>query len=488
MRLLWALLCAAATLLWLRPATSSLWLDEAVTYWVASDSIDTLLQRGREFSGGSPFYYLFPWASLKLFGPSELALRLPSLLAMAGATMLVAAIGRRLFDRETGVLAAIVFALHQLIQFEARNARTYAIGVFFAAAATLMLLKWLERPSLWRALSYGLLAGCVFATHFLFAFLLLVHALSVQMWVLWKQTPARFSAVITLGLCTLAGIAPSVGLFLSLRSRGDVLVVMGPPHVEELTRQIAPMATLAAAIVAMVLIGLTIGLRRDAAAPKMSRPVLLACALLFFLPPSIVFLVSRFTPFHMFIPRYFAYHVIGGALLGGWAWRQLAPAGARTLVACSIIVLACGAYTTRRHHNNEWAGVAQVTNVELAQLPGAPVLANTGLIEAKDTAWLRDPHRAEYLLSPFSFYKLLTGHEQRALPWSAHSDVAQIYLEEQAQWLIANHKSFVLISRDVSEPGFWPWFRGRLGPLGWKDRRLAGTFGNLLVVVFEKQP
>ena len=487
MRLLWALLCGAAALLWLRPAGTSLWLDETVTYWMASNSLDTLLARGREFSGGNPFYYMFPWASLKLFGVSELALRLPSLLAMGVATLLVAAIARRLFDRETGVLAALVFALHQLIQFEARNARTYAIGVCFAAAATLALLRWLERPNWKRALVYGLLAGCVFATHFLFAGLVLVHGIIAVLWMAMRATPARIGALLLLGLFTAIGVAPTLGLFLSLHDRGDVLIVLGVPHVEDLTRVLAPTATLTAAMCALVLLGLFGKLRRDGNAPTLPRATLVASAALFFLPPIAVFLISRFTPTHIFIPRYFAYHVIGGALLGGWAWRQIESARARTIVACVLVLLACGAYTTRRHHNNEWKGIAIAVNEALAKMPGAPVLANTGLIEAKDTAWLSDPHRAAYLLAPFSFYPLLNGHELRALPWSAHSDMAQTYLDEQARWLDANHDSFVLVSRDSSEPGFWPWFRGRMRPLGWKDHRLEGTFGNLIAVTFERQ-
>jgi mannosyltransferase len=59
---------------------SSLWIDEFGTFWVTEDRLSTTVARALQFQGQSPFYYLIVWIPLHLFGESELALRLPSLI------------------------------------------------------------------------------------------------------------------------------------------------------------------------------------------------------------------------------------------------------------------------------------------------------------------------------------------------------------------------------------------------------------------------
>src|SRR5688572_1537907 len=70
----------AGILLRLDGLTSSLWLDEFGTFWVVEGNFATMLERAWVFQGQSPLYYAFPWMSRQVFGDSELALRLPSLL------------------------------------------------------------------------------------------------------------------------------------------------------------------------------------------------------------------------------------------------------------------------------------------------------------------------------------------------------------------------------------------------------------------------
>ncbi len=475
-------------LLWSLPLTSSLWLDETVTWWMASGSFETLWQRGSEFSGGSPVPWILPWASMKLFGSSEWALRLPSLLCMAGAVLVVAAIGRRLFDRGTGFFAAAVFAFHHVVQFEARNARAYALAMLGAALATLALLRWLERPGFLRAVTYGVCASLTVLAHFMFGGILIVHAAWVLVFRGVRGPCWSIREIAVLALATLAGLVPAIGLFLDVGARASGLMVSGVPYIEALLRELAPHATVAAALIGVIVLGVLGRLRRDAAAPPLARRVLLALALLFVLPPIVLFVVSRWTAWQVFLPRYASWHAIGFALLVGWCWRQVAGQGSRILLVVVLCVMGSGAFLTRSHFVNEWRGVSAAVSVELERHPGAPLLAHTGLIESLDASFVRDPEKSAYLLAPFAAYPVPSGHELKALTWNAHTLDAQVLLEELALWLEREHKAFVLASRDTNEPGFWPFFRGRLGPLGWKDRRLEDIRGNMIAVVFEKLP
>lgn len=474
-------------LLWSLPLTSSLWLDETVTWWMASGSLETLWQRGTDFSGGSPVPWVLPWASMKLFGKSEWALRLPSLLCMSGAVLVVAAIGRRLFDRGTGVLAAAVFAFHHVVHFEARNARAYALAMLCAALATLALLRWLERPRVWRALAYGACVALTVLAHFMFGGILIVHAAWVLILRGVRGPRWTLGEAALLLLATLAGLAPALGLLLGVGERASGLMVSGTPYIEALLRELAPHATIAAALTGLIFLGVTGRMRRDPEAPPMARPVLLALALLFLLPPVALFAISRWTSWELFLPRYASWHAIGFALLVAWCWRQVAGLGTRMLLAAILFVMGSGAFITRSHFVNEWRGVSAAVSAELERHPGAPLLAHTGLIESLDASFVRDPEKSAYLLAPFAVYAPPAGHELRALTWNAHTPDAQALLEELALWLEREHTAFVLVSRDTSEPGFWPFFRGRLTPLGWKDRRLDHIRGNMLAVVFEKR-
>ena len=73
------LIFAILVRLW-RLGSHSLWLDELVTYWLVSgDSIGELFCRCYYYQYGSPLYCLLVSLSLKVFGASEIAMRLTSI-------------------------------------------------------------------------------------------------------------------------------------------------------------------------------------------------------------------------------------------------------------------------------------------------------------------------------------------------------------------------------------------------------------------------
>lgn len=91
--------------------------------------------------------------------------RLPSLLGAVLAVLLTAAIGARLFDRRTGLLAAVLLASSLLLGVEARLAKTDAALLACIMGAQLALARaWIERdrpgePALLPALGFWLAVG-----------------------------------------------------------------------------------------------------------------------------------------------------------------------------------------------------------------------------------------------------------------------------------------------------------------------------------------
>ncbi|MBO1419798.1 glycosyltransferase family 39 protein, partial [Streptomyces sp. FH025] len=98
-------------------------------------------------SNGAYYLLMHGWTSL--FGDSLISLRIPSVLAMAGAAAFVALTAERLFDsRVTAVCAGLLLAVVPQISHYAQEIRAYALVTCAVAAATYFLLRALERPGL----------------------------------------------------------------------------------------------------------------------------------------------------------------------------------------------------------------------------------------------------------------------------------------------------------------------------------------------------
>ena len=82
---------------------------------------------------------LFLWGWVKLFGWSELWVKLPFVLMGIGSIYLIYNIGRQWFNRKVGLFSAAFFAVSQFTVFYSQLARPYAAGLFFVL---LMAVFW----------------------------------------------------------------------------------------------------------------------------------------------------------------------------------------------------------------------------------------------------------------------------------------------------------------------------------------------------------
>ncbi|SHM24007.1 glycosyltransferase family 39 protein [Roseibium suaedae] len=115
---------------------TSLWYDEAVSW---SQSKGTLTGLLAQVAGDNypPLHNLMLWATMKLGGDSEIALRLPSALCGLLAVWLVYLLGKTVFSRTAGLLAATLLALSPFHVWYSTEARMYSV---FAATGLLYLL------------------------------------------------------------------------------------------------------------------------------------------------------------------------------------------------------------------------------------------------------------------------------------------------------------------------------------------------------------
>ncbi|MGH3265475.1 MAG: glycosyltransferase family 39 protein, partial [Trebonia sp.] len=122
------------------------WRDEFATWSAASRSLPQLWGMLHNTDAVLGVYYVGLHFWMAVFGDSPAAMRLPSVIAMVIAAAVVALIGRRLAGNAAGLAGGLVFAMVPSVSRYAQEARPYAFATLFAALATLLFLRAMERP------------------------------------------------------------------------------------------------------------------------------------------------------------------------------------------------------------------------------------------------------------------------------------------------------------------------------------------------------
>lgn len=179
-----------------------------------------------------PLYYLLlgPWT--RLAGASPWGLRsLSVILGLLGVLAVRGAVrehGRLLpapggSSRGAPLLAALLAGLHLAQVAPARSGRMYALGVFLAAATSLLLLRALRRGGGRRWLAYGLAAAAFLYTHYYAPFTLLAQGLWAATFVSGRIRSGRRAearaALAGLGGATLLAVAAFLPWLPALRSQ-----------------------------------------------------------------------------------------------------------------------------------------------------------------------------------------------------------------------------------------------------------------------------
>ena len=120
--------------------TASLWGDEA---WAATLAVKPIIQLittvARDTS--PPFYYLLLHAWMKIFGTSEVVIRSLSFLFFLGTVWTVFLIGKRLWDKKTGFLAALITFTNPFLFSYAFEGRMYSLLVLTSTLSVYFFLK-----------------------------------------------------------------------------------------------------------------------------------------------------------------------------------------------------------------------------------------------------------------------------------------------------------------------------------------------------------
>jgi uncharacterized membrane protein len=142
----WALAACIVIGLLLRVlATRGLWLDEATSVQQAQLPFARMLDQLRTTDVHPPLHHAVLWVTVRLLGTSEFAVRLPSLIAMTALIPVLYAAGREIYDRRTGLAAAVLGTVAPFTVWYADEARMYGFFMLFGTLALWMQVRAIRR-------------------------------------------------------------------------------------------------------------------------------------------------------------------------------------------------------------------------------------------------------------------------------------------------------------------------------------------------------
>jgi mannosyltransferase len=197
MLVLLVLLLAAALRVY-HIGTQSLWYDEGNSAAMVGRSIGQILTA----AGGDihpPLYYLLLAGWGAAAGKSELALRLPSALMGVLSVGVMYSLGKKLFDRRAGVIAAGLAAINPFQVYYGQEARMYLLVTLLSATSALLAAHVLTIPGEMTAgqfkprraglimAAYVLVNAAGLYTHYLFPVVLLAESALFAVWLIRRK-------------------------------------------------------------------------------------------------------------------------------------------------------------------------------------------------------------------------------------------------------------------------------------------------------------
>ena len=322
-----------------------LWRDELSSWSFASRPVPELVSSVHHSDASALGYYLLLHYWMAVSGQSVLAMRVPSVLAMAGAAACVTLVGRRLAGQRAGLIAGLLFALVPSVSRFGQEVRFYALEVLLATLATLLLQRAMERPSVPRWAGYAL---CVTALGYLDLVALCLLAAHVAVVGLRWQS-GRDRRLLWFGAAAGVSLAACLPLVLVGLGQASLQVAwVTRPDLSLYTfsffaRNLFYSTAAAAALIIVAVFAWAVAWRKAAFATAIAV-----------LPAIAVWVVSQ-GPDSYFFPRYVLFSVTGWVLLAGIALSKLDVRVAAVAVAVFGVLGAGDQLVIREPGAHNWA-------------------------------------------------------------------------------------------------------------------------------------
>jgi len=469
--------------LWLMPLPSSFWIDEMATVFVVHNGAkDASLQVAPQVA--QSIYYFLPGIVDRFFGNSEVAYRIPSVLAMAATLFFVFRLVVRFIHPEAGWFAVFACLSLRGINYQAADARPYALGTCVAAGSLVLLIRWLDSGRLWDGLLFVAAASLLWRVHLVYwpFFGVYVAYTIARMARVETKVGMRQAALI---FALLGALLLPVALSALALNRHASAHVIGPvPSLNDLTTEIK-LGLIAGSCTLAVLAARWFGWPQNPESVcSGSALLLILCWWLF--QPLCLFGFSWITDNSVFVPRYLFIALPGAALMATAIaapflptvqWRRVSV----VLGAGILLFLGQWGRFWPVHEKSGWKAAAGRIQ-ELGLGTEAPVICPSPFVEARPPAWRPDYPLPGFLYAHLSVYPI----QGKIYPFPFEtSPEAEKYAARLSRDTLAGSKRFVIYGGDHNVWYWREWFAARPELSGWRQKRL-GPFGDVDVVLFEQ--
>jgi len=443
--LLAIVLLGAAMRLW--QARESLWLDELHTAWCAIGSLAEVAPRAT-MGNQSPLFFWLHWLLVQVIGPSELTLRLPSLVAGSLLPVALYCLIRR-WTSETwlAVLAAWLVVVDPKQIFYATEARPYALVELLAVLHVAVLVELLDRPTLWLRLAWVLGAGLLFHLHYTAALLLASEVFAIAIAIRTDEDRIAYRRRdLALDLLLIALLTtPALGNLRAIYGRRQNWEAFVDPQPIWAIFTLLPWTR-----TALVLPIAQAFCWYRSRATSDNRPAVIACSWLF-VPLVLAWIATSTDVARIFLLRYLVVSAPAAILLTVLGLRLILWRRVQFAVGLTIAVLAItlspitrqfatdGRFIADRH--GDWRSAIAHFNRQ-PDHDRDPVLLATQLIEADSLRGSPDSALAAYCLFPVhSLYLIdadpaITIPLPRTNPGELDPQVRELVRSRCAAWLI----------------------------------------------------
>ena len=194
--------------------TQSIWVDEVFSLKMSEFDLLGLVGRTALYDNSPPLYYIPLHYMILIFGTSEFAIRLLSALFGVLAIPVIYLVGRQLFDKEAGLMAALILAFSSFNVQYSQEARMYTLMVLLALLSMYFFLRVLRRSTLATSAGYILTTTLLLYTHYYGLLIVLAQNLYVVILLLLSARDTfRLRQWVTLEVLVVILFAPWMYVF-----------------------------------------------------------------------------------------------------------------------------------------------------------------------------------------------------------------------------------------------------------------------------------
>jgi len=389
--------------IWTLALRAPLWLDETLAYWQVSGGFWRVWSRSAQMPSSIGYLYTL-WLAKSILGSQEIALKIPSTLAMLGAVYFLFRSARELFDQETAFLACVFFCLEPNVVFAATDARPYGFALLATNVAIFAFIRWMTRHEMQQAILFGAAAAGILYFHYLFGAILpafAIYYMAVRSRSI--KADARQRAAVLISFAVLA--SPLLLRVLTLYHTRETHVVQELPAVWIALNTLAPKQTLIGFVAAAFLAA---AVRKLKLPGRDLFPEGLLALLLAVVPAGILFGVSAASPVHFVIPRYFTVVAPGSALTWAVLTKRIDSRWLRQIFCVGLVAVTmfeCFSSPNSRRHELSFKQANEFVNTK-ATKDQAQVLTCSAFIESNYEPLPADLSSENALVSQVSYYPI----------------------------------------------------------------------------------